>query len=264
MAVDQVVTERVASLIIEIKNLRPIELGDFASSLHALGNEFSSFATNQSGADGDAKLYIKEIRPGSTIVELVRWAAQSAIEGIKLDENVIGPFMANWQETLKAILNLSDDAKKLPKSSVKNARAFVEPIAKDNGSQVNIIANDGANVTVFNVSSGSAAQIAYNANHLLAEQMPEETRFQDEPMVLWQVRDGPPAKTGDMGRIDRFSEKARKITFGSDSVKGSIMERDENPFGYIFFVSGVVKTAGGRIVAYHILALESSIPKEDG
>lgn len=253
------------SMIVEFKNQRPIELIDFAASLSALGEEFKHFAADKSALDSDARLYVREMRPGSVIAELIYWSQQApVIAEMAEHRELIAGFMASWQETLQAILNLSPQAKELPKSTVKNARNFSEVVAKDHGSQANFIANEGGVINnVFVISSGDAATIGYNAQHLLSGQLPEETRFSNEPMLLWRMQDGPPAKTGDWGKIDRFSDKPRKLTFGSDEVKRAILDRPEHPFSLIFFVSGVVKTANGKVVAYHVLSLDGEAPRED-
>lgn len=253
------------TIIIEYKNQRPIELLDFTASLSALGEEFKNFSANSSILDSDARLYVREMRPGSVVAELVYWAQQAPVlSEMSEHREIIAGFMCNWQETLKAILDLSPKARELPKSAVKNARAFIEPVAKDHGSQVNFIANDGGTINnVFVLRSGDAATIGYNAQHLLAGQLPEEARFTSEPMLLWRMQDGPPTKTGDWGKIDRFSDKPRKLTFGSEVVKRAILERPDNPFSLVFFVSGIVKTANGKVVAYHVLSLDGEAARED-
>lgn len=65
-----------------------------------------------------------------------------------------------------------------------------------------------------------------------------------------------------MGFIDRFSEKPIKLTFASEETKNSILHHSDNPWDTIFFVTGVVKTAGGAVAAYHIRALDGVAPKD--
>ena len=82
-------------------------------------------------------------------------------------------------------------------------------------------------------------------------------------MVLFQLRDAPPGRSGDFGIIDRFSTSPKKLTFASDTVKHSILHENGHPFEQVFFVNGVVKTAGGSVVAYQIHELIESSPKAD-
>ena len=63
-------------LTVNIKNRQPVELVDFAQSMISLGAEYSDYiASSQNHLVSDEiKLYIKEIRPGSIITELVALA----------------------------------------------------------------------------------------------------------------------------------------------------------------------------------------------
>lgn len=117
------------------------------------------------------------------------------------------------------------------------------------------------NVT-FNIDSPRAAAIAYNATALLGGAIPEERHFESEPMVLWQMRNAPPGRAGDMGRIDMFSDRPKKLIFASDDAKRAILD-SEHPFAMIYFVTGNAKTAGGKIVAYHIVSVDGVAPLEE-
>jgi hypothetical protein len=44
-------------------------------------------------------------------------------------------------------------------------------------------------------------------------------------------------------------------------VKQAILHENGHPFEQVFFVSGVVKTAGGNVAAYQILELVDTSPK---
>ncbi|MFT3966847.1 MAG: hypothetical protein QM690_13300 [Sphingobium sp.] len=253
------------SIIVKYENKRPIDLLDFTASLAAFGDEFKNFAGIATLFDTEPRLFIREMRPGSVVAELFYWAQQVPILAEWQEHREIAAaFMVNWQETLQLILNLGDGAKNLPKGTVKNARTMVEPVAKDGGSQMNFIATEGGTVNVnFNLTSTQAGAIAYNAQHLLGAQPVEDMRFENEPMVLWQMRDGPPARAGDMGRIDRFSDKPKKLTFATDATKNALLNREEHPFSLIYFVSGVARTAGGKLASYHIYTVDGAVPKDE-
>src|SRR5660397_48818 len=63
-------------LVIEIKNQHPVELIDVAQSMLGVGSEYQNYIARYAshiGADG-AKLYVKEVRSGSIITELVALA----------------------------------------------------------------------------------------------------------------------------------------------------------------------------------------------
>jgi hypothetical protein len=61
------------SLIFKIENKRPIELLDLTKSLISVSNQFSDYVTREANSkeEREAKLYIKEIKSGSVIIELI-------------------------------------------------------------------------------------------------------------------------------------------------------------------------------------------------
>lgn len=260
MAGTEQVTEAQPSIIVEYKNERPVDLLDLTASLAAFGEEFKNFAAER--GDGSApRLVIHEMRVGSIIAELIPWLER--LDFLFQYREYVGSFMTNWQDLLQRVLNLSDNARAIPKPTLRNIRNFVSATAKDNASQLNIVAQDNAtrNIVINNIilQSPQAATIARNASYLLARDVPAEEAFAGEPLTLFQMRD---AKVGDMGYIDRFSEKPVKLTFASEQTKNSILHHSENPWHTIFFVSGVVKTSAGQVAAFHIRSLDAVAPKD--
>lgn len=239
------------SLIVEYKNSSPIELLTLTASLAAVGDQFKRFVANEGGVDAEARLFVHEIRPGSTIAELVAFGQAAADLYDALDK--LGGFAPYFYDQLQAILQLRPSAKELDRPTVRNAADFVRPAAIDNHGNLNIIDNRGGVTNVFTVTPMEAAAIAHNAQHLLNSKFPDQEHFSNEPMVLFQLRDAPPGKTGDFGIIDRFSPRHHKLFFASDGLKDTILH--ENPFDKVFWVDGAVKTAGGKVVGYLIINL---------
>jgi len=247
-------------MIIEYKNVKPVELADLSAALTAIGDQFKRFVTDQGGIESEARLYVHEMRAGSIIAELVPMA--EAVSYIYDHKELIAGFLAQWQDMTTAVLHLTDDAKSIDKPTLRNIRAANEVTAKDGGAQQNFIAQDGGVIiNQFNIGSEAAAAISHNATHLLKSEFPNEERFSNEPMTLHQLRDG---KRGDFGFIDRYSTKALKLTFAGDTTKHGVLHHSGNPFDHIFWVEGVVKTVGGRPVGYHITGLIDTTDKEVG
>lgn len=247
-----------SSIIIEYKNGLPIELLDLTRSLSAIGDQFKRYVTHESGIDADARLFIHEIRSGSTIAELVAYG-QSAIDLYEATEK-LGGFAPYMYQLLQDVLHLRPASKTLDKPTVRNVANIVRPTAIDNSGHLNIIENNGGTVNVFNsIGPTEAAAIAHNANHLLNSEFPQEQRFSHEPMILYQLRDAPPGKTGDFGIIDAFSDRPRKLFFGSEELKSRILT--DQPFESVFWVDGVVKTAGGKVEGYQVLYLHETTPR---
>ena len=248
-----------SSITIEYKNDAPIELIDLTTSLAAIGDQYKRFVTDDRGIDNEARLFVHEIRPGSTIAELVAYgkAAADLYDGAQ----TLSGFAPYIYQLLQDVLHLRPAAQDLDKPVVRNTAQIVRPTAIDSAGQLNLIENNGGTVNVFSVSPQDAAAIAHNADHLLNSQLPHEELFTNEPMVLFQLRDAPPGRTGDFGIIDRFDAKRpRKLFFASDPLKETILHGE--PFNTVFWVDGVAKTAGGKVEAYVITKLRDTSPRE--
>lgn len=250
------------SLIIEIKNERPVELNAFTASLSALGDQFKRFVAEHDGVDPETRLFVHEIRPGSIIAELVELGKTA--NDLWEHRDYIAPFVPVLEDAIKSVLNLTSHAKTLDRPTIRNIANIVAPIAVDNGSTLQVTDNRGGVINnFFVVDAVQAAAIQHNAQHLLNSEFPDEQRFENEPMILFQLRDAPPGKTGDFGIIDRFSEKPRKLFFASDAVKTEILHDNGHPFEQVFWVTGFVKTAGGKVAGYMIHRLVETTPKDD-
>lgn len=241
--------ESVTRFRVKFENERPIELLEFTASLAALGNEYRRFA-----GDEDGYLCVERITEGSIDAIL---ADSGAILGsiVPIGPTVIQYFAEHWVDLLKTVANYGIDkltdakAKSLPSSSVKNVMTFAGPASKGNSTFVCGDNNTIVTGPTFNLDAATAATLIQNGRHLLSANPVEEVRFQTEPLKLYQVRD---AKKGDLGYIDRFSPKAHRLIFADDSLKAQMLHGEVSPFDVHFFVSGIVKTAGGEIAAYYI------------
>lgn len=249
------------TLIFELKNEQPVELAELTASLSALADQFKRFVADKDGIDAEARLFVHEIRSGSVIAELIA-LGQLAHDLYQAKDDLAG-FLPSLMDAAQAIQHLLPDAKSLPRTTIKNISNIVAPISVASGGQLNLIDNRGGVVNqTFVVTPPEAAAIRHNAQHLLNSQFPDETRFENEPMTLFQMRNAPPGKTGDYGVIDRFSTTAKKLTFSSEASKDAILHHEGNPFEQVFWVNGVVKTAGGGVVGYLIHGLIDVSPRE--
>jgi hypothetical protein len=249
----------VPSIVIEYKNERPLEVIELASSLAAFAQQFERSVT-KAGGPSHSQLYVREVRSGSSIFELIETIG--AVHTLMKSGEYLAPFLSHWQETLLAVLTLSPKAKDLDRQDVKAARSFVQPLAHDAAGKIGIVHQSAATINnQFYLTSDDARQILNNGAHLLSA-LPHEQPFTNEPMVLFQVRDGPATGAGDRGFIDKFSPNSKKLTFSSDEVKDAILASEGKPFELVFFVSGVAKTAGGVVAAYHINRLDGTAPRE--
>ena len=245
-------SETPTRMLIKIEKERPLDLLDLTTSLSAIADEYRRFS-----GDEHARLYVESITEGSVIAQLFSMAREVMQAGapflpIALDS--LAPFLGHWGGILTGLANygrgLSSDEliRAIGKATLRHAKDFVAPAV--NGNTIEI-SGENNSVTVNQIVIGpeAGADIARNAAHLLAGPLPSEMRFENEPLRLYQVRD---AKAGDLGFIDRFSEKPKRLTFGSDVVKNEMLHGESSPFDVFFFVTGFAKTAGGEIASYNI------------
>ena len=209
------------SLIYEFHNVRPIELLDFTNSLLAIGEQYKSFIRRQGApwAEDDYRLYVKEVRSGSIIAELVSMATQG---------QMIAPFapfiiqftqqLGEWFEFLKGVKD-AKDVKELflgaTKKDFQQVSQIIEPVAKDGGSQINLIAKQGGIIIVNAPLNSIEANAVQNGLRRRIEAIPEAiTGIQRDQVLYWhQVRDDRAEKPGDKAVIERFSKRPVKVRF---------------------------------------------------
>jgi hypothetical protein len=240
-------SETAKRLRITFENERPIELAEFTASLAAVADEYRRFTGNENG-----RLCVERITEGSIDTFLTE-VAQDVGPFVQAVQPMVGIFIKHWFDLLKMLASYGKDAitdkkaKQALRSSIRNAMTFVNPVI--NGNPM-IVTGDYNTVTqVFNVDVEAAGDILRNGRHLLAPDIAEEARFSNEAMKLYQARD---AKAGDLGFIDRFGSKARRLIFATDAIKSEILHCERGPFDVFFYVSGLVKTAGGEVAGYYI------------
>lgn len=263
--------EEPASLIYEFKNTKPIELIDFTASLYAVGDQFRSFVARRAPehVDDDVRLYVKEVRTGSIVAELISHASQYA--WIAPATPMILSYaqeLGDWFEFFKGIKDAADIKDMLLGTSKKDLQQIsniIEPVAKDNGSQLNFIANQGGTLNVnLHLSSQEAAAGQQHLRRLIeARPIPESGVKYDEVFYWYQVRDDQVGKPGDQGVIERYSVKPVKVRFASDEVKSAMMDMAANPFRQLFVVDVDVTFVGGKPVLYRVLQMKDVMDKPE-
>ena len=130
------------TLTYEISNTRPIELLDLTSSLLSLGEQYRGFMRRQGEglAEDDYRFYVREIRTGSIIVDLVSQALQPQIIG------PAAPFLVqftqeigDWFEFFKGVKDAKDIKEMIlgaTKKDFQQVAQVIEPAAKDPGSRI--------------------------------------------------------------------------------------------------------------------------------
>lgn len=147
-------------LTIEIKNTQPVELVDLTNSLLSFADEYKRFLVFRDGptAAEEIKLYVKEIRTGSIITDLIA-IAPGALPFAEHAMTVID-FSGFISKTINFFLGKTTDEPRLDKRSYENFSSFLEPVAKDGGAQLNCHTTVNGDVNVFiNLDSNNANAI---------------------------------------------------------------------------------------------------------
>ena len=244
-------------LVITISNKRPVELIDLAQSMLALANEYRQVLTDsgEHSDPEDVKLYVKEVRTGSIIQELVPLAASSL--PFILHYNAIADFakhlqaLTSWFSGNRSVRGWEGPT--LERKSLQNLSALLEPIAKDPGSAMRIGAvtvNGDVHVSVV-VGSQEASAIQNNVTHALNEQKHSVAGEHRNVVMYWsQARNDKRAKSGDKAVIESISKSAVKVAFSSDDLKKRMLFDVAHPFEQAFIVDVWAETIDDKPVLY--------------
>lgn len=248
-------------LSIKINNKQPVELIDLTESLLSLADEYKRFvAANPDLHPADFKLYVKEISSGSIKADIIALVTTGATLLLPYKENLksLVEFAKYLKSTYQYFIGKEEEKPQLQKADLNNLSTFIEPIAKDNGSQLNITATDGGNVSItFNINS-QEANAAQNTIRRELEQFKEpEKRFYEKVVLYWhQASKDVTKQTGDRGIIESIASNPVKVIFDNEKTKAlMILQSGENPFMSAYIVDVFVETINGKPALYKIISV---------
>lgn len=255
-------------LVIEINNKQPLELLDLTKSFVSLASQFNTYASKygDSKEDREAKLYVKEIRSGSVIFELVEMATIGVIPFLENVNTIVG-----FAEFVKKSYNyLLGKEKEKPvdftSNDLKDLSQIVNPVAADNGSQLNISTTiNGVVHFHFNIGSmeANAAQniIDKEVKKLKSPELLDDIKT--KVLLTWfQARNDMKSNVGNKGIIEDLSPKPMNIVIDDDAIKDEMLHK-ENPFTTVFVVDVKLQHVGGKTVAYKVVKLHGTFDIED-
>jgi hypothetical protein len=254
-------------LVIKIENNNPIELIDLTKSLVALANQFDSFISKHADSkeNREAKLYVKEIKSGSVIFELIEIATIGVIAFIE-NTNTIIEFGKFFKKTIDYFLKNEGEKPDLLPNDYKEFSTILNPVSKDNGSQFNLSTTVNGNVEMhFHVNSTetNAIQnlIKNELDKLKEPEIPENPK--ERVLLVWyQARTDIKSKVGNKGIIEEISKKPLNITFENEALKEELIHGDINPFRTAYIVDVKVMTVQEKPTVYKILKLHEHFDLE--
>jgi hypothetical protein len=247
---------------IEIKNTQPIELIDLTGSLVGFADEYKRriAISDPLAPPEEIKLYVKEMRTGSIIADLIAIAPLTL--PFVADANHVIQFCQYLSQAYKYLTGQSREKPEMEKVDYLNLNRIVEPVAKDSGAQINIgTVNITAPVTLtLNSLEANAAQ---NKAKREIELLQEPVTGVKEGVVLYwyQARNDPRSQAGDKAIIESIYSGAVKAIFASEAIKAKMLLDTDNPFTHAYVVDVAVETIKGRPVVYRIQNVHEVIEK---
>lgn len=256
-----------AVLTVRIEHSGPIALSALADSLQALADSHARFA-DASGAtiNGDkVRLYVREIRSGSIIADLVGVAMNYPIFGTLGTANTVVTFAKHMAALVDYFLGKTPAPP--PDTRAEEARELsriVAPIAGDAAGNLSILARDNASVVVNQtVNFAQANTIQNRARNFAAVQEQPVSGLHEGRLFYWfQARNSEKTKgVGDLGVIESITRKPVKTRFASDEIKRAML--GEALFTRDYVVDVEVQTREGRPTLYTIQRLIDGFEREE-
>ncbi len=248
------------SLEITIKNEKPVILTDLTLSLLGVNQQFQRFLETETNQNYQpcTELYIKEVRSGSIVVELV--AISMPIVPLIWEG---GP-LSQWATQAQAMITwfigkTNTPPKQIAKNDLKQWNNILEPIAKDSGSQLNFTVSDGGKIiNQFFINSNEANAAQNRIQREIANIDDSDEHIHRRKVMIWyQTKFDTESHTGDKVIIEAISKKAVKVIFENDAVKESILRGDvrySKPWHKLAYIVDVeVQTVNGIPKLYTVL-----------
>jgi hypothetical protein len=253
-----------AHLTIEIKNTQPVELLDLTSSFFSFADEFKRHMVglNEPILPTDARFYIKEIKTGSIIADLISYAP-SALPFMEHANNILG-FAAYLKLAYDFLL--SKEKKKpegIQKINFENLYNIVEPTAKDTSSQFNIFPKINGNVKMtININNIEANAIQNKAKKEIEAMREPIAGTKEKTLLYWyQARNDPKSQCGDKAIIESINKRPVKVVWADENLKAKMLLDNENPFVSAYVVDVAIETIDSIPTLYKILKMYERIDR---
>lgn len=240
---------------ITIDTSKPIELCDFTRAMDAIGETFYDVATKERSQDSfKPTIYLSEVRKGSYVLDLV-CAAIPTIP-ILLQGGICSATYDIIKSYTMRLIKGEPIQNETDKKLYKKSAAIINPIAKDNGSQIFIKNyNDNRIMHEFNVVSSDAKIGMYNMSELLKQD--SSSQFYRQVPMTWVQANFDSNKSGSKAKFESINPLPLKVIFDNYSLKES-MTSVHPDFGepwqdLIYVVDVIVDMVEGEPKFYRIL-----------
>jgi hypothetical protein len=253
-----------AHIEVEIDVEEPIELGDFVTAFTSIANQYRRYMkTAHPDLKDDAIVFVRKIRPGSIIADLIPSAASliGLMDQVLITEQFIRAYGGRLSQYFK-VNGRQEDATKKELSDFMGQVAAIARSKNGSGSIRAVCYEDGkrqirASVE-FNAKQASQAtrQIEHHRQELDAIGSADYQRV----LMAFKRSDVGDAvlgvRSGERVIIEQISEEDLALVYGSqlaeERIKDQMRNTEENIFHKGFVVDVNVTTKGGRPVAYNV------------
>lgn len=240
-------------LVINIRNKQPVELIDYAQSMISIGAEYSDFiaSTQNHLVSDEIKLYIKEIKPGSIITTLI--AVAPALMPFAEHANTVIDFTAHFKSCIDYLRGISKKPDNLDKQTLSRVSKFVEPIAKDSGSILQLDASNNTGNITININSQDANNIQ-NQVALEIEKLREPIVGLHKKVVLYWKQTRSDNKKGYKAIVDSIcKDKEVKVLFENDDIQHQIIFGEEQIYNKAYIVDVYVEIVRDKPALYKVI-----------
>ncbi len=267
-------TSHDAHIVLTIDTKKPVELSDFVATFVGLGNQFERFYDQQHPAErGNARFYVREVRAGSIVAELVPYlvAATPVLGGamaVVQHGNDLADFVENYGVKLRGYFKRGGRDPGAGKGDLQDYLRTVQAVAHDKKGSLSLaVFENGAQRVAFSFDTAAAREAEHNLlEH--REELDRTTAADHERvlMVFTRTNVGHAAtgkRSGELVEIESISPRALPIVYASslaeERIRHEIAEADENVYKKGFDVDVNVEMRAGRPIAYRLVAVHDVI-----
>lgn len=155
-----------AHLILKIETAQPVELSEFIAAFIGFGNQFERFYDEEHLSQrGNARFYVREVRAGSIIAELVPALIPfvpmlgEAMTGVKY-ANDLAKFVENYGKKIRSYFKRGGRDQQASKGDLADYLKTVQAIAHDSAGSLSLTAYEQGDQRVAFAFSTSEAREA--------------------------------------------------------------------------------------------------------
>ena len=225
--------QELTTLVFKIDNKQPVELLSLTRSMLSVTSQFDKF-NKENGQSSDAKLYVKEVRKGSIIVELFDISLIGIIPFVE-NINVVAEFAGYLQNVFNYFIGSGDvvDKPELSTSDCDDFSNMINPVALDKGSVLNVYVAGNSNCDInISIPSMEANAIQNGLKREKENLRQKELKGVEHKQILtlYQAVD---KKKGNKGIIESLNDKPLGLIFENDDDREKILSNPvQNPLKY--------------------------------